>query len=154
MAGVVELELPARPEYLAIARLVVCASAQADASFDEDRIADLRLAVSEACTNAMEATWHAAGVSAPFADDDPTVAEMAPIFVRCSAGDGRVEVDVSDHGSGFDPSLLVVHPPVTDPARLDHERGLGIPLIRILADEVRFWPSAEGTVVRMVLEAG
>jgi serine/threonine-protein kinase RsbW len=153
MAGIVELEIPARPDFLAVARLVVAASAAAEAAFDDDRIADLRLAVSEACTNAMEATWRAAGVSPPFDDDDPAVASLAAVRVRCEASRGRVEVDVIDDGAGFDPDALAVHPAPADPRRLNHERGLGIPLIRVLADEVRFEPTPTGTSVHMVLEA-
>ena len=47
----------------------------------------------------------------------------------------------------------MAHPPVSDPARLDFERGLGIPLIRLLTDQVEFVPSPAGTTVRMVVNA-
>jgi anti-sigma regulatory factor (Ser/Thr protein kinase) len=57
---VVELEIPARPEFLALARLLVAAAVAGDPVFPEDRLDDLRLAVSEACTNAMEAQARAA----------------------------------------------------------------------------------------------
>ena len=36
-------------------------------------------------------------------------------------------------------------------ARLEHERGLGIPLVRALADDVQFLVKDEGTTVRLVL---
>ena len=153
MTGVVELDIPARPDFLAVARLVVASAAAAEAAFDDDRIADLRLAVSEACTNAMEATWRAAGIHPPFRDDHPGASDLAAVHLRCVATHGRVEVDVLDQGTGFDPDALTVHPAPADPHRLDHERGLGIPLIRILADEVRFEPSPEGTAVHLVLLA-
>lgn len=152
MAGVVELEIPSRPDLLAVARLVVTAAAATEAAFDDDRVADLRLAVSEACTNAMEANWAAAGVPAPSEPDASPQRDVSTVWVRCVAEAGRVEVYVADHGRGFDPDELVVHPPVTDPARLDHERGLGIPLIRILADEVSFVPTPSGTLVHMILK--
>ncbi len=145
MSEVVELEIPARPEFLALARLLVAAAASHDPLFPEDRIDDLRLSVSEACTNAMEAQTSAV------VDDATETAES--IRIRCLLGSERVEVEVTDHGSGFDPGSLSPHPPVTDPARLNFDRGLGIPLIRILTDEVEFRPSPEGTVVRMVLHA-
>ena len=35
-----------------------------------------------------------------------------------------MEVCISDSGAGFDPNLLPEHPPVTDPDRLNFERGL------------------------------
>jgi anti-sigma regulatory factor (Ser/Thr protein kinase) len=43
---------------------------------------------------------------------------------------------------------------VTDPDRLKFERGLGIPLIRALVDEVEFSPTDEGTAVRLVMRHG
>ncbi|HEX9993349.1 MAG TPA: ATP-binding protein [Acidimicrobiales bacterium] len=140
MGDVVELLVPARAEYLALVRLVVSAAVAIDAGLSESRIGDLKLAVSEACTNAMEA--------ANRADD----AEQ--VLVRCSIDDERVEVLVRDRGMGFDPASLRPHPPVTDPARLDFERGLGIPLIRALTDEVTFESSEKGTDVCLVLYLG
>ena len=136
---VVELELPARPEVVSVARLVIGALVATDPLFDEERGADLRLAVSEACTNAIQAQLGArAGV-------DPD----APIVLRFEVGPGCIELAVSDHGGGFDPERLESHPAVTDPARLEYEGGLGIPLIRLLADELEFRPSDGGTTVVM-----
>ena len=140
----VELEVPARPDYLALARLIVAAAATNESSaVPEDRIDDLRLAVSEACTNAIEAQQRAT----------KETGREANILIRCSVAEDVVEVEIHDHGVGFDPTGLAAHHPVTDPARLDHERGLGIPLIRLLTDEVDFEPSSDGTVVRMVIYA-
>ena len=59
---------------------------------------------------------------------------------------------VRDHGGGFDPSALPEHPPATDPARLEFERGLGIPLIRLLSDKVDFRHEGDGTVVVMTFD--
>lgn len=143
MGDQIELELPARPDYLALARLIVAAAVRGDLEFGADRIDDLRLAVSEACTNAMEAQVRASAASG----------RSEHILIRCRLDHGVAEIEVRDHGTGFDPDGLVPHPPITDPARLDHERGLGIPLIRSLADEVEFRPTGDGTTVRMVLFA-
>ncbi|QXC60108.1 ATP-binding protein [Aquihabitans sp. G128] len=138
-AETVELELPARPEVVSVARLVVGAVAAVEPLFDEERGADLRLAVSEACTNAIQAQLA----------DHPGADPTAPIVLRCSVGDGRIRLAVQDHGGGFDPEGLQAHPEVTDPARLEHEGGLGIPLIRLLADELEFQPTPGGTTVVM-----
>ena len=138
LAGeVIELEIPARAEFVALARLVVSALASADSNLAEERIDDLKLAVSEACTNAIEA-HDAAG-------------SEERVLVRCKAADDALEVCVEDRGHGFDPGQLPDHPPVTDPDRLKFERGLGIPLIRALVDEVEFSPTDEGTSVRLVM---
>jgi anti-sigma regulatory factor (Ser/Thr protein kinase) len=139
-AEVVELELPARPEVVSVARLVIGAVAAIDPLFDEERSADLRLAISEACTNAIQAQMARNGAS---------TAGPLPITMRCAVLDGEIEVSVTDHGGGFDPTTLRPHPDVTDPARLEHEGGLGIPLIKMLADELRFEPHEDGTTVVM-----
>lgn len=138
--GVIELEIPARAEFVALARLVVSALASSDSTLADERIDDLKLAVSEACTNAIEA--HDAAGSAE------------RVLVRCQAGTDALEVCVEDRGQGFDPSDLPDHPPVTDPDRLKFERGLGIPLIRALVDEVEFRPTEAGTSVRLVMRLG
>ena len=74
---------------------------------------------------------------------------------RCAAGvdDGRVEVEIHDHGGGFDPELRSSPPSGHRPGPPRLERGLGIPLIRLLTDEVEFRPSATGTVVAMTFDA-
>jgi serine/threonine-protein kinase RsbW len=137
MEPILELEIPARPEYIAIARLVVSSVASARRNLGDTRVDDLKLAVSEACTNAIEAY--------PFRRGD----ESVKILVRDD--DDKLEVDVTDTGPGFDPDALPQHPPVTDPERLNFERGLGIPLIRTLVDDVQFESSPEGTAVRMTM---
>ena len=76
------------------------------------------------------------------------------VVVRCWVDEAGLEVRISDRGAGFDPSELPDHPPVTDPARLKFERGLGIPLIRALVDVVEFSSSDRGTEVRLVMRHG
>jgi serine/threonine-protein kinase RsbW len=136
----IELQIPARAEFVALVRLVVSSLASARRVLADDRVDDLKLAVSEACTNAIEAHGAAS------LDDR--------IIVRCWEDDDRLEVSVEDRGEGFDPQSLPEHPPVTDPQRLNFERGLGIPLIRTLVDEVEFDPSDAGTSVRLTMYCG
>ena len=137
---VVELEFPARPEVVSVARLVIGALAAAEPGFDDERTADLRLAVSEACTNAIQAQRRV---------EEATGRPEAPITMRCTLGAGEITVEVTDHGGGFDPGALEPHPAVTDPARLDHEGGLGVPLITMLSDDLEFVGSSHGTQVVM-----
>ena len=132
-----ELEIPARLEFVALARLLVSSFAASTAVLPEDRIDDLKITVSEACTNAIEA----------YAGRDA----VERVLVRCHAHHDRLEIDIEDRGEGFDPAALPDHPPVTDPDRLKFERGLGIPLIRALVDEVEFSSSGGGTAVRIVM---
>jgi serine/threonine-protein kinase RsbW len=137
MTGVVELDIPARPDYLSLARLVVAAAASIEPTFRDERIDDLRIAVSEATTNAIES-------HADLSGDDR-------IVIRCNLGEDRIEVEVRDQGPGFDPSAVKPPPDPDAPDRLEVERGLGIPLMRILADEAEIRSSPDGTAVRLVV---
>ena len=136
----VQLEIPAGAEFVALARLVVSAMAAGETQLSDDRVDDLKIAVSEACTNAIEA-------------HDALETEER-VTIECRADHDSLEVLIEDRGTGFDVSNLPEHPPVTDPDRLNFERGLGIPLIRALVDDVEFSSSAQGTAVKLVMHHG
>jgi anti-sigma regulatory factor (Ser/Thr protein kinase) len=74
------------------------------------------------------------------------------VTIACEEYDEQFVVAIVDRGAGFDPESLPEHPPVTDPERLNFERGLGIPLNRTLVDDVEIDSSADGTTVRLVLQ--
>ena len=131
----VVIELPARLDYLAVARLVVTAAAGLEPALPESRLDDLKLAISEACSNAIKAQI---GSKRP-----------EPVEVRCTLAADRFDVDVRDRGPGFDPDAVDQLPEPADPARLGHESGLGLPLMRVLTDEVSFAPTTDGMVVHM-----
>ncbi|MDH4169007.1 MAG: ATP-binding protein [Acidimicrobiia bacterium] len=133
----VVLEIPARADYLELVRAVVAAAAHVDPGFGDDRIEDLRLAVSEATTNAIRA--HA------------SLGSDNRIRVRCNVDDDRIEVQVQDRGPGFDPGEIPELPSIDDPARLLWESGLGLPLMRQLTDESEWESDDEGTLVRLVV---
>jgi anti-sigma regulatory factor (Ser/Thr protein kinase) len=133
----IELQVPARPDFLVVIRMVVTAFAHLHPEYGEEQVDDLRLAVSEAATNGIDAHL-ALGIE-------------APIKVACVHDATQMCVTVSDAGTGFDPGDLEPHPPVTDPARLEYERGLGIPLIMTLTDEAHFDTGSDGTSVRLVV---
>jgi anti-sigma regulatory factor (Ser/Thr protein kinase) len=134
---VVELEIPPTMEYLDLARVVVSAAASVDPGFPPARVADLRLAVSELCANAIESQQRLGRAEA--------------LTIRCILDHDRVTIEIEDHGGGFDPDGLDPMPSATDPNRLDRERGLGIPLVRGLADDVQFLVKDDGTTVRVAL---
>ena len=137
MGEVVELEIPPTLEYLDLARVVVSAAASVDPSFSPARVSDLRLAVSELCANAIESQQR--------------LQRSDPLTIRCDLDTDRVTIEIEDKGGGFDPDGLSALPHASDPARLEHERGLGIPLVRALADDLEFLVKDEGTIVRLVL---
>lgn len=134
----VELAIPARSAYLSLVRLVVDATVATLAPhLSAARRDDLKVAVTEACSNAIDAHRAAWG--------------DGPVYVRCRVLDEAVAVEVVDEGAGFDPDRVADLPPATDPRRLRHESGLGIPLMRTLADEVAFLPTPGGTCVRLTV---
>lgn len=135
--GEVQLEIPARVEYLALARQVVAAAAAVEPRFRDERIDDLRLAVSEATTNAIES--HA------------DLSSEERILIRCNLDDERIEVEVLDQGGGFDPAAVEGAPDPAASDRLAWEHGLGLPLMRTLADETEIQPTPGGTAVRLVV---
>ena len=133
----VQLEIPPRLDYLAVVRLVVAAAAVIDPPLPESRLDDLRLAVTEACSNAIKAHRSEA---------------VEPVVIRCHLDEDRFRIHIRDRGHGFDPDSLVALPDPEDPARLQHESGLGVPLIRVLTDDVSFVANADGTTVSMTLK--
>jgi serine/threonine-protein kinase RsbW len=136
--AVVELAIPARPAYLSLVRLVVDAAVDSLApGLSASRLDDLKIAVTEACANAIEA--HEAIIT------------EGPVVVRCIIDEQQVTVEVVDHGRGFDPNRVETLPAATDPRRLRHESGLGIPLMRTLTDAMSFTPAADGTTVTLTV---
>jgi serine/threonine-protein kinase RsbW len=110
----VRLTLPARPENVAVIRHVLGAFAEA-LQLPADLVEDMRLAVTEACTNVVRHAYH---------DGEP-----GPIDVVIRPVGDRLELIVSDRGMGMGPS-----PDVSGP-------GLGLPMISALADSVELEPN-------------
>ena len=122
-ASDVRLTLPARPENVAVVRHVLGAFAEA-LLLPDTVIEDMRLAVTEACTNVVR---HA------YADGEPGPVE---ILIR-PVGD-TLQVIVSDEGRGLRPSAASSGP------------GLGLPLIAALTHELEIEPAGNaGSRLRM-----
>lgn len=133
----IRLIFPAKADYLLLARLALGGVVR-EMPVGPELLADLRLAVTEACGNAVR---HAYG------DGDGSV-EVA--FV---VSDDRLEMVVEDTGSGLElpliEQLLEPEPPAA-PAELA-DGGMGIAIIRAIVDEldVRSGADGRGTVVHM-----
>jgi serine/threonine-protein kinase RsbW len=130
------LEFPAKPEYVGAARHAVSALARLH-EFPDDVTEDLKIAVSEACTNAVAAN---AGAS------------PAPsVKVRGWSSDppAAIVVEVLDRGPGLDPSL-VEREAELDSEEFSFERGLSLPLIKALVDSLEIRPrEGGGSMLRM-----
>jgi serine/threonine-protein kinase RsbW len=127
---VVTLVIPASTEYLIIARLAL-AGISRGTPIDESTLADLKLAVTEACGNAVR---HA----------QPS--DRSVVRVDFGVEDGAIEIRVEDEGPGIGP-LVAADEPRDELA----ESGMGLAIIRALVDdfEIRDGESGRGTVVRM-----
>lgn len=133
----VEIEIQPTFEHLAMVRSVLSHALSADVVLKQERLQDLRLAVSEATTNAIEAHHDSATTD--------------KIRIQVAVHDDRVIVTIVDKGRGFDPDGLTPHPPVTDPERLEYERGLGVSLMKRLTDECNIASGATGTTVTLTM---
>src|SRR5436309_15029411 len=109
----VRLRVPARAEYIALARLTLSGLADILA-LPEELLADLKLALTEAVSNSVR---HA------YADGGGFVSIAYELSRDSLAG------EVVDVGKGFDPEL----PPLVEAGALT-EGGLGIASIRTVAD--------------------
>jgi serine/threonine-protein kinase RsbW len=124
----VRLTLPARPEGVAVVRQALAGMADA-LDVDVTVLADMKMAVSEACTNVVV---HA------YADGDGD----GVLEVDMLAAEEALTIRVRDYGSGIQP-----HP---QPARDVPALGLGLPLIAALTDAFELQGSSgQGTEVRM-----
>ena len=133
----VRLEIPAQPAFVGVARSVVAAVASSIDGIDDDRLEDLRVAVSEACTNAVEAHRRT--------DDDDRV------VVRCVLGEDRFEVCIENGGRDIDADDVPRPPDGDSMPSAASERGWGIQLIQALVDDVTFRRTDEGTAVDLVM---
>jgi serine/threonine-protein kinase RsbW len=120
----VRLTIPARPEYITLGRLALTAIAGVRPVSDET-LHDLKLALTEACTNSVRHAYEDGRVG-----NVEIVYELEP---------DRLVVEVGDEGAGFD----LVEPQDGSEGDLT-EGGLGIAIIRALADEVEIGPREEG----------
>jgi serine/threonine-protein kinase RsbW len=119
----VRLTFPSRPENVAVIRHVLGAFADA-LRLPADLVEDMRLAVTEACTNVVRHAY-----------DDP---DLGTIDVAIHPAGDRLDLIVSDHGAGMGTS-----PDPDGP-------GLGLPMIAALADRVEIAPGADrGTRLTM-----
>jgi serine/threonine-protein kinase RsbW len=128
--GVVRLTFPAKPDYLLLARLALSGLTRS-VPVSEEALADLKLAVTEACGNAVRHAY-------PDATGDVSVSYVVT--------DDALEMIVEDQGRGVEKPDLG-DAPFTAPL----ESGMGISIIKTIVDDLDIQPGADGrgTVVRM-----
>jgi serine/threonine-protein kinase RsbW len=132
--AVVRLSFPAKADYLLLARLALSGIAR-ELPVGDELLADLKLALTEACGNAVR---HA------YADAEGDVSVVFTI------DDERLLMTVEDHGDGIRVPDLPLNGDEEPTVPL--ESGMGMPIIRAIVDELAVEPGEDGrgTLVRMV----
>ena len=127
----IKLTIPSLSDYVGVARLTASGIANR-MRFTHEDIEDIKIAVSEACTNAVQYAY----------GDSP-----GDIEIVFSVFEDKLEIKVSDSGKGFDVDANV-KTKEDDPEKIG--LGLGIVFMRSLMDHVDYDTSNNGTIVTLV----
>jgi len=119
----IRLTIPAKAEYIALGRLALTGIARLRPLTEED-LGDLKLALTEACTNSVK---HA------YVEPGGTVGITYELY------DDRLVVEVVDEGEGFEHAAAGANGQVGI-----GESGLGLAIIQAVADDVEIADRAEG----------
>lgn len=115
LSRTVRLTIPAKAEYIILSRLALAGVSRVRA-LPAETLADLKLALTEACSNSVRHAYAGA---------------EGHVEISFELRDDRLIVEVADDGTGFDPE--------EESAGTGDELsegGLGIAIIRSIADEV------------------
>lgn len=126
----VRLTIPAKPEYITLCRLALTGISRLR-PLGEETLADLKLALTEACSNSVR---HAYG------NGDGSV------DIRYELHPDRLVIEVADDGAGFDPAESTGSGDGADELA---EGGLGIAIIRSIADDVEIGAGEDGRGSRL-----
>ncbi|MFC4736528.1 anti-sigma B factor RsbW [Bacillus daqingensis] len=133
----IEMKVPARPEYVGVVRLTVSGIANR-LGYSYDDIEDIKIAIAEACTNVVNHAY-------------PEQTEHASMHVSFAIFENRLELVVADKGGAVDiEELNRGRGPITkdQPVEDLKEGGLGLFLIETLMDEVEI-RSEDGVMIIM-----
>jgi serine/threonine-protein kinase RsbW len=124
----VRLTIPAKPEYITLSRLALAGLSRVRA-FSDETLADLKLALTEACSNSVRHAYNGG---------------EGHVDISFELRDDRLIVEVADDGTGFE-----LEEGTKRNDDLLSEGGLGIAIIRSIADEVEIEGGAGGKGSRL-----
>ena len=135
----VEFSIPCMSDYVGVVRLAVSGLATR-MNFSIEEIEDIKIAVSEACTNSVQ-----------YAFDKP---ENERVFISFNLFKDKLEIIVKDNGKGFETDQLERVPieerRVEDIDENIPRLGLGITFIKSLMDETNITSEpGKGTTIQM-----
>lgn len=134
--SVVELKIPSKPEFVGVARLTILGVASR-MPFTYDEVEDLRLAVGEACTTAVERAKRANKADSEITIMSEIAGDKLTIQVKDCAGPAPEMPEKGESASELD------------------EQGLGALLMELLVDEFKVESTPDGgTLVSMVKYPG
>jgi serine/threonine-protein kinase RsbW len=127
----VRLTIPAKPEYITLSRLALAGLSRVR-DFSDETLADLKLALTEACSNSVRHAYEDGG---------------GHVDISFELREDRLIVEVADDGTGFEPDQ-----DAKGEDEMLSEGGLGIAIIRSIADEVEIGgrPNGKGSRLRFV----
>jgi len=127
---IVELTIPVLPDMELLATQTSAAVAK-HMNLDDEKTAEINMALSEACINAFE---HSESKS--------------EIEIHFKISEDSLVIQVTDSGKGFDKSKVDI-PNIEEKISSEYKRGWGLKLIEELMDTVKFDSSEDGTTVTM-----
>jgi serine/threonine-protein kinase RsbW len=137
---VVELRIPSELGYEKIAREAVATVAHR-LNFSQEKIEDIKTAISEACTNAIR---YGSGSDA-----------RMKVVVILTADEDKLDILIKDPGASGAPPMDINIPDISGMVEGKHRLGgMGLYIIRELVDEAGFVEAAdedEGNQFRMVI---
>ena len=130
-----ELTLPMLPD-VEIAAARAAANLGREFGMSAESVDEMAHAIVEACINAREHSCC-------------TDQRIYLRFVASTTDQGpKIEIWVTDHGKGFDPSHAAAHR--ITPAHAPRKRGWGLEIMQAHMDEVEIFSGPAGTTVHMV----
>ena len=133
----IEMKLPAKPDNIGIIRLTLSGIASS-MGFTYEDVEDLKIAVSEACTNSVQHAYDKH--------------EVGEVIVGFGIYEDKLEMMVADSGKSFNFNQVRAEiGPYTESSTVEQltEGGLGLYLIETLMDEVRVMNHSGVTVFMM-----
>ena len=127
----IKMEIPANPDYVSILRLTTSGIAN-KLGFSMDDIEDMKVAVSEACSNAVKQS------------------EDNKVSINFNLLNNGIQIEIIDNGKGYDVDSIET-PDLSNPK----EGGLGLFIIQTLMDEVSIDSKGnQGTTIKMTKYLG
>ncbi len=130
----VKLDIPAKPEYVALGRLALSGLLRSR-GYSEDAVADLKLALTEACSNSVRHAY----------DHDE-----GQVHIEFTVHDDRVTVLIRDEGGGFHEDDVDCPECQGLPEIHLSDGGMGISIIRAVVDDFDLRKPEEGGSVLLL----